>query len=217
MLYPTGNYYSNALAGVQFVDPAHGNWRLSASSPYKGQGSNGTDPGVNMDTLMAALGAAYTPNQTPNPTPTPTPTPSPTQFAIVMTSATQAAAVNSITQTASPFVITTPQNFGNDTRTRLTVFATGITSAAVNSDRSNDLTINGVVIPNFAEAIAVEARRSDGSVFRLPVEFAGALPAAPPLEQVNIILLPDLQGWGFVQLTLIISGNRSNSGMIFVQ
>ena len=76
--YPSGNYYSSTLAGLQFVDAANGNWRLSAGSPYKGRGTNGTDPGVNMDTLVAALGAAYTPGPTATPTPTPNPTPTPT-------------------------------------------------------------------------------------------------------------------------------------------
>ncbi len=77
--YPSGNYFSSTLAGLQFVDAANGNWRLSASSPYKWLGTNGTDPGVNMDILVSALTAAYNPGPTtPTPTPTPDPTPTPT-------------------------------------------------------------------------------------------------------------------------------------------
>lgn len=72
--YPSGNYFSATLAGLQFVDAANGNWRLSASSPYKWLGTDGTDPGVNMDTLVAALTAAYNPGPPPTPTPTPDPT-----------------------------------------------------------------------------------------------------------------------------------------------
>jgi uncharacterized protein (TIGR03437 family) len=51
----------------------------------------------------------------------------------------------------------------------------------------------------------------------LPVEFAGALGTASPFEQVNVLLLPDLRGAGTVQLTLIINGQRSNSGAIFIR
>jgi len=78
--YPTGNYFSSTLGALSFVDPSNGNWRLSASSSYKSRATDGTDPGVNMDTLMAALGTSYNPVPNPNPTPAPsaTPTPSPT-------------------------------------------------------------------------------------------------------------------------------------------
>ena len=118
---------------------------------------------------------------------------------------------------ASPFDIVTEQNFGIDNRTRLTIFAIGITSVAQNSDPSNDLVIGGISVPNFAESVVVEARRSDGIVFMLPVEFAGVLGTASPLEQVNLRLLPELHGAGAVQLTLIINGQRSNSGAIFIR
>jgi hypothetical protein len=39
---------------VEYVDPASLNYRLSPSSPYKGQGTGGADPGVDMDALEAA-------------------------------------------------------------------------------------------------------------------------------------------------------------------
>jgi len=96
------------------------------------------------------------------------------------------------------------------------VFATGIATVAQNSDGRNDLTLNGVVIPNYAESVQVEARRTDGETFLLPVEFAGSFGTMPPLEQVNVMLAPQLQGWGVVQLTLIINGQRSNSATIVV-
>ena len=60
---------------MAWVDPASDNYSLSASSPYKGKASHGTDPGVDMNALLAALGgAASTPSPTPQPPP-PTPTP----------------------------------------------------------------------------------------------------------------------------------------------
>ena len=74
-LYPGGNFFPATDAAVGWVDPANGNYSLSASSPYKGKASDGTDPGVDMNGLLAALGgAASTPSPTPQP-PAPTPTP----------------------------------------------------------------------------------------------------------------------------------------------
>jgi hypothetical protein len=43
------------------------NWRLLATSPYKGKASDGKDPGVDIVQLMAALGGTL-----PGPTPSPT-------------------------------------------------------------------------------------------------------------------------------------------------
>ena len=129
----------------------------------------------------------------------------------------QAVALNSVKQTESDFEVTTPENFGTDKRTRLTIFATGISGTAANSDVSNDVLINGVVQPNFAESVAIEARLGDGSVISLPVEFAGAQGTLPGLDQVNVVLPPGLQGAGVIQLTLIIGGQRSNAPTIIVR
>ena len=74
-LYPAGNFFPSSDAAVGWVDPASDNYGLSASSPYKGKASDGTDPGVDMNGLLAALGGtASTPSPTPQP-PAPTPTP----------------------------------------------------------------------------------------------------------------------------------------------
>ncbi|HEY0725116.1 MAG TPA: Ig-like domain-containing protein, partial [Pyrinomonadaceae bacterium] len=77
-LYPAGNFYPNDAPSVGFVDAANGNFALSSSSAYKGRASDGTDPGVNMTTLLAALGGSVSPTPTPTPTPSPTVTPTPT-------------------------------------------------------------------------------------------------------------------------------------------
>lgn len=85
-IYPAGNYAPTNLDAVGFVDWKNGNYRLASYSPYKGAGINGTDPGCNIDVLIAALNATLppsptptpTPSSTPIPTPTPTPTPAPT-------------------------------------------------------------------------------------------------------------------------------------------
>jgi uncharacterized protein (TIGR03437 family) len=118
---------------------------------------------------------------------------------------------------ASNFEVTSPGNFGSDKRTRLTFFATGISGSVFNSDGSNDITVNGKVRANLAEAISVEARLPDGQVMTLPVEFAGAQGVVPGLDQVTVILKPELKGAGTVQMTLIVGGRRSSSPTVFIK
>jgi hypothetical protein len=49
---------------IGFTDAANNNYRLIATSPYKGKGSNGKDPGVDMDELLEALtGGNLSPNR----------------------------------------------------------------------------------------------------------------------------------------------------------
>lgn len=117
---------------------------------------------------------------------------------------------------ASNFNVTSPGNFGSDKRTRLTFLASGISGSVLNSDTSNDITVNGKVRPNFAEAITVEARLPNGTVMTLPVEFAGAQ-GVPGLDQVTVILRPELKGAGIVQMTLIVNGRRSSSPTVVIQ
>ena len=72
--YFPGDFFAPTVAAVNLS----GDYRLAASSPYKGRGSDGKDPGVDIDKLLAALGGAIVPpTPTPSPTPTPAPTPTP--------------------------------------------------------------------------------------------------------------------------------------------
>lgn len=78
--YPTGNYYPATMAEVQLGT----DYRLAPTSPFKGKATDGGDPGVNMDALLAAQGGTTQPTPTatvtvtPTSTPTPAPIPSPT-------------------------------------------------------------------------------------------------------------------------------------------
>jgi uncharacterized protein (TIGR03437 family) len=128
-----------------------------------------------------------------------------------------AVATNGQKQTATDFEVTTADNFGSDKRTRLNFFATGISGSAYNTDSSNDVNFNGQVRVNFAEAITVEARLGDGEIFTLPVEFAGAQGVLPGVDQVTVVLIPELKSAGTVQLTLIVGGRRSNAPTIFIK
>jgi IPT/TIG domain len=53
--YPSGNFFPASLNEVGFVDLNGGNYRLSASSPYKGAGTDGKDIGADIDAIQAAI------------------------------------------------------------------------------------------------------------------------------------------------------------------
>jgi len=77
---------------------------------------------------------------------------------------------------------------------------------------------DGGTIGNLAESLTVEARTADGRLFQLPVEFAGAPGGRMPgLDQIKVLLHPELRGAGLVDLTIIINGQRSNTAAINVR
>jgi hypothetical protein len=49
------NSYPTSQKAIGFVDIANKNYQLAPTSPFKGKGSDGKDPGVDMTALMAAL------------------------------------------------------------------------------------------------------------------------------------------------------------------
>jgi uncharacterized protein (TIGR03437 family) len=126
-------------------------------------------------------------------------------------------AVNDAKQMMEGLPVTTQLNLSTDKRTRVTFFATGVSGSASNTDTSNDVSFDGKVFQNLAENVVVEARTQDNRVYRLPVEFAGARGVVPGLDQLNVVLVPELQGAGTVELTLIVNGRRSNAPTIVVQ
>lgn len=82
--FPPGNWNPATVNDVGFTDPATGNYRLKATSPYYKKASDGKDVGVDMDQLEAHLNGPIpaptpgpSPSQTPTPAPVPTPTPTP--------------------------------------------------------------------------------------------------------------------------------------------
>jgi uncharacterized protein (TIGR03437 family) len=127
-----------------------------------------------------------------------------------------AIAIN-LTKQTTGFDVVTLENFGPDKRTRVALLAVGISGDATNSDLANDVRVGAISVPNFAESVVVEARLSNGSLVNLPVEFAGSQTAAIGFDQVNIRLTPELRGAGVVTLTLIVSGQRSNSASILIR
>ena len=96
-MYPAANSYP-FLADVGFADYNGGDYRLTTSSPFKGSGADGADPGVNFDALTAVVAMppaaapiapepepvpepapppALSPSPAPAPAPAPSPSPSP--------------------------------------------------------------------------------------------------------------------------------------------
>jgi uncharacterized protein (TIGR03437 family) len=105
-----------------------------------------------------------------------------------------------------------PLVIGLDGRRRVSVLATGVSSGLNNSDPHNDIWLaNGRVLENLAEEVSVEARTTDGRVFSLPVEYAGSQGDVRGVDQVSIVLIPELAHAGTVQLTVVAGGSRSNT------
>lgn len=52
--FPAGNYFVSSYQRIGFTDFDHGEWRLGANSRTRGKGSDGTDPGVDIDALLRA-------------------------------------------------------------------------------------------------------------------------------------------------------------------
>ncbi|MDQ2856225.1 MAG: hypothetical protein M3R68_07830, partial [Acidobacteriota bacterium] len=124
--------------------------------------------------------------------------------------------INDVKQLMEEMQVTTDENLSADKRTRVSFFATGIRGSAANTDTSNDVSVGNTIVENLAESVVVEAQTQDNRVYLLPVEFAGAQGALPGLDQVNVVLVPQLEGAGSVTLTLIVNGRRSNAPTIVV-
>jgi uncharacterized protein (TIGR03437 family) len=97
------------------------------------------------------------------------------------------------------------------------LMATGISSGAANSNPANDISVGSSTILNLAESVKVQARTRDGRTFSLPVEYAGAAGSFPGLEQINFVLIPELQGAGEVELTIIVGTERSNVASVSIR
>lgn len=76
--YPPTKYFPNSMFTKTWADlKIQPDGRLANDSPFKGKGTNGTDPGADISKIEAAQGGALPPQPTPTPT-VPPATPSPT-------------------------------------------------------------------------------------------------------------------------------------------
>jgi uncharacterized protein (TIGR03437 family) len=99
------------------------------------------------------------------------------------------AILNAVTYATAPFLTVTPEIAGSDQRTRLAVYATGI---------------------RYATTVGASATDASGNTYNLTVEYEGPGPCCFGLDQVNIVLPPDLDGAGVVSLFLTADGSASN-------
>ncbi|MFN2599259.1 MAG: hypothetical protein ABR563_18980, partial [Pyrinomonadaceae bacterium] len=122
--------------------------------------------------------------------------------------------LNAATFSGGSFDVWTQGNFSADKHTRLMIFATGLRGAP-NSNATNDVAGAGA---NLAESVTVEAHLQNNTVYQLQVEYAGAAQSgASGVDQVNVVLPPFLMGAGQVDLTIIVSGQRSNAASVIVR
>jgi uncharacterized protein (TIGR03437 family) len=112
------------------------------------------------------------------------------------------AILNAVTFQGGPFFVESTANLGDDKRTRLAIFGTGIRYAG------NPFLDPSVT--NVAAGVKAQARDNSGNIYDLPVEFAGAAPVYFGLDQVNVVLPPQLDGAGTLSLTLTAENASSN-------
>ena len=98
------------------------------------------------------------------------------------------AILNAVTYQPAPFLVQTAEN-GADPRTRLAVYGTGL---------------------RYADTVTALAQDPAGDRYPLTVEYAGAAPGFFGLDQVNLLLPPDLDGAGAVSLSLVADSNAAN-------
>ena len=129
----------------------------------------------------------------------------------------EARAFNAANRTIGPFSVMTPSNFGTDKRTRVSIFATGISYGLANTNTANDVRTTSGVMLNLAESMTVEARARDGRTWLLPVEYAGLQGRIAGLDQVIVMLPQDMAGAGSVEITLVAGGQRSNIAALTIR
>jgi TolB protein len=109
-----------------------------------------------------------------------------------------AVALDSVTHVADPFPVVSSSNFSADRRTRVALFAAGITS------------------PTVAD-IKAEAEDSAGRRYQLPVEYAATVPGVEGMTQVVVRLTDDLDGLGHVWVSLNVRGTLTNKAVFTIQ
>jgi len=113
------------------------------------------------------------------------------------------AILNGVTGAASPFLVVTPENGGNDLRTRLAIYCTGLRYAGNSSQDPS--------IVNIAANVTANGIDAAGNQYNFTVEYAGISdPTFPGLDQVNIVLPAQLDGAGVVTLTVTAENITSN-------
>ena len=130
----------------------------------------------------------------------------PALFSADATGSGAGAILNGVTFQGGPFLVETQANLGDDKRTRLAIFGTGIRYAG-NPFLDPSLT-------NVAASVVARASDTSGTMYSLPVEYAGAAPTFFGLDQVNVVLPPQLDG--VTPLSLTITAGSASSNVVTV-
>ena len=130
----------------------------------------------------------------------------PALFAIDASGKGPGAILNAVTFAPPPFLVETPENTGDDKRTRIAVYATGIRWAG---NPSHDPSITN------APGVTVQAHDAAGNSYSL--EYAGAAPGFFGLDQVNLVLPAELDGAGVVSMFVNTDDGSSNAVTAQVQ
>jgi Tol biopolymer transport system component len=134
-----------------------------------------------------------------NPAWRPQPTPAPASPTLLTEPGTTwAVALDSVTQVTDPFPVLSSSNFSADRRTRVALFAAGVTAPA-------------------AAGITAEAEDAGGRRYALAVEHAAPVPGLDWLTQVTVRLPDDLDGLEYVWVTLNVRGTLTNRAVITLQ
>jgi len=128
---------------------------------------------------------------------------SPGIFTIPCVRPSRAAALNGVTYAMEPFQAVTSANAIADKRTRLSLFGTGLRYAG-NASQDPGVT-------NVAGAVTAQATDSLGVTRPLTVEYAGPAPNFFGLDQVNVVIPPELDGSGLVNVQLQAGNTPSNT------
>jgi uncharacterized protein (TIGR03437 family) len=131
----------------------------------------------------------------------------PALFSLDASGSGPGAILNAVTYAAAPFLVETQQNAGTDKQTRLSLYGTGIRYAG---NPTHDPTA-----ANVAAQVTAQTRNASGPNFKLNVEYAGveyagAAPGFFGLDQINIVLPPDLDGAGAVSVAISAENGASN-------
>ena len=106
----------------------------------------------------------------------------------------------------------TPENSGDDKRTRLAIFLTGIRNLP-NTDATNDIPLpEGGTLENVAESLQVTLAGTSVSV-----EFGGRHAVFVGLDQINVILPAEFAGRGTVDLVVSSGAQVSNTVQVTIQ
>jgi len=143
-----------------------------------------------------------TPTPTPTPPPTPTPTPTPASAPVLLTDSltNRALALHSEFLTRDPFKMTSPNNFGDDKRTRISLFALNVNLFSGETE----------------SAITARAVSSSGGVYALPVKYVNRVAGYDWLWDVVLVLPQDSSLSGNISLTLTLHGVTSNTVTIAI-